>query len=311
MKKYYVYDHISPSGKHYIGITCQLPEKRWGKDGKRYLEKKKDGQYVHPPLALAILKYGWDNMEHQVLFHNCTEELAKKLEIAFIKYWRDKGLSYNIAKGGDTGKNAIYTPEELRERRCARCRQYHKEHPLTEEQKEAKLEASRRSREKHRDEINDKRRASRAEHREEYNAKAREYRASRKEELNAKAREKRAAYRAEHPIESKAMSEEERIVKHRESNRRYIEKHRDIINANQRERRAIAKAQRIAAQEADRLANPDKYAAIEQEKLERRKQQQREAQKRYYDTHKELCKDRMKKYNQKKEAHYEHLAPRT
>lgn len=30
INNYYVYKHTSPSGKCYIGITCQNPEKRWG-----------------------------------------------------------------------------------------------------------------------------------------------------------------------------------------------------------------------------------------------------------------------------------------
>ena len=28
-KLYVVYEHISPSNKKYIGITCQIPEHRW------------------------------------------------------------------------------------------------------------------------------------------------------------------------------------------------------------------------------------------------------------------------------------------
>ena len=28
-KLYYVYEHISPSNKRYIGITCQIPKYRW------------------------------------------------------------------------------------------------------------------------------------------------------------------------------------------------------------------------------------------------------------------------------------------
>lgn len=35
-KKYVIYMHISPSRKRYIGITSQIPEKRWHKDGSGY-----------------------------------------------------------------------------------------------------------------------------------------------------------------------------------------------------------------------------------------------------------------------------------
>lgn len=124
--EYYVYDHISPSGKHYIGITRQEPKKRWGKNGCNYLSCKK-GKKQHPVFAAAILKYGWDNFEHKILFHNCTEELAKKLEVAFIAYWTDLGLAYNIQPGGDLGCRRKLTNEE-RTAHKKECRnRYHRE----------------------------------------------------------------------------------------------------------------------------------------------------------------------------------------
>ena len=42
MNNYIIYDHISPSGKHYIGQTCRKVSIRWGIGGKNYLIKKKD-----------------------------------------------------------------------------------------------------------------------------------------------------------------------------------------------------------------------------------------------------------------------------
>lgn len=83
---YIIYDHISPSGKHYIGQTCRKAEERWGANGGRYMAKNAKGQYVHSLFANAILKYGWDNFKHEILFHNCSKELADTLEKAFIKY---------------------------------------------------------------------------------------------------------------------------------------------------------------------------------------------------------------------------------
>lgn len=58
-KIYYVYVHTNTvNGKRYVGITKQNPQKRWGNDGKRYLEKTKAGKYIHPKFARAIQKYG-------------------------------------------------------------------------------------------------------------------------------------------------------------------------------------------------------------------------------------------------------------
>ena len=48
-RNYTVYKHTSPSGKIYIGMTCQKPKDRWGKDGNGY-----KGQ----PFYNAIQKYG-------------------------------------------------------------------------------------------------------------------------------------------------------------------------------------------------------------------------------------------------------------
>jgi len=59
--------HTSPSGKCYIGQTCQSCEERWGINGSNYI-KKKDGNFIHPKFAQAILKYGWDNIKHEILF---------------------------------------------------------------------------------------------------------------------------------------------------------------------------------------------------------------------------------------------------
>ena len=48
MNNIYIYKHTSPSGKVYIGQTCQKPEHRWD-NGKGY----KSGYF-----ASAIKKYG-------------------------------------------------------------------------------------------------------------------------------------------------------------------------------------------------------------------------------------------------------------
>lgn len=98
---YKVYKHTSPSKKCYIGITCQNPEYRWGNNGYKYVEVKKDGKFKHPIFANAILKYGWDNIRHEILFTNLTEEEAKLLEINLIEYYKNLGLSYNITDGGE------------------------------------------------------------------------------------------------------------------------------------------------------------------------------------------------------------------
>lgn len=101
-KKFCVYKHTSPSGKCYIGITCQNPIKRWGTNGCGYFGKTKEsGKFNHPYFVHAILKYGWDNFTHEILFSELNESKAKSKEIELIRYYKDKNLSYNVTDGGD------------------------------------------------------------------------------------------------------------------------------------------------------------------------------------------------------------------
>ena len=103
--------HISPSNKVYIGITCQPVSNRWGKDGKRYLEKRKNGEYVHTAFAKAILKYGWDQFEHRILFDNLSLLEANMIEEDLTSYYRKVNRSYNAKDGGD-GKNVSEETKE-------------------------------------------------------------------------------------------------------------------------------------------------------------------------------------------------------
>lgn len=92
VNKWTVYRHISPSGKVYIGTTSQNVERRWN-SGKGYTLCK--------AFYNAILKYGWDNIKHEVLFTNLSEERAKRLEIELIRHYKKLRISYNITNGGD------------------------------------------------------------------------------------------------------------------------------------------------------------------------------------------------------------------
>lgn len=88
---YKLYRHTSPSGKVYIGITKNDINTRW-KNGKGYMNQN----YFFN----AIIKYGWINFKHEVLFSNLSQERAEKLEIELIRHYRELGISYNIADGG-------------------------------------------------------------------------------------------------------------------------------------------------------------------------------------------------------------------
>lgn len=89
-----VYSHITPNKKMYIGITSQTLQKRWNY-GLGYI-----GCTL---FYNAILKYGWDNIEHNLLFDNLTEQEAKLIEIDLISKYNsnNRKYGYNITSGGE------------------------------------------------------------------------------------------------------------------------------------------------------------------------------------------------------------------
>lgn len=106
-KTYCVYKHTNKfNGKVYIGITSQLPEKRWkngyGYEGNEYFFR-------------AIQKYGWnDGFDHEIIVSGLTKENACVIEIELIKTYdstnSDKG--YNFSSGGDCGNAGCTSSEE-------------------------------------------------------------------------------------------------------------------------------------------------------------------------------------------------------
>lgn len=92
---YTVYVHTSPEGKRYVGITRKKVTSRWGRDGKGY---KTCLYFWH-----AVVKYGWDNFQHEVLAENLTESEAKQREKDLIVAYktRDSLFGYNLTDGGD------------------------------------------------------------------------------------------------------------------------------------------------------------------------------------------------------------------
>lgn len=93
MKLWTIYEHTSPSGKVYIGITSK----------KHVTERWSGGKgYIHCKLFYkAILKYGWDNIKHRVIATGLGEGTAKNMEKDFIAFYKERGISYNITDGGD------------------------------------------------------------------------------------------------------------------------------------------------------------------------------------------------------------------
>lgn len=103
--KYTVYRHINPiNGKVYVGITKLSLSDRWNK-GKGYKRCKL--------FYRAIQKYGWNNLLHCIVSSHLNKEVACLLEQHLIKYYKSKGLSYNITDGGE-GTIGFTMPEEAK-----------------------------------------------------------------------------------------------------------------------------------------------------------------------------------------------------
>jgi group I intron endonuclease len=137
---YTVYRHTNKlNNKIYIGITGRNPETRWAK-GKGY--KPRNGNqsaYFYN----AVLKYGWDNFSHEILYTELTKQEAEKIEVELIKKFNsnNREFGYNIDNGGNSvGKLSQETKEKLsksweigKEERCKKISEGSKGKKFTKE----------------------------------------------------------------------------------------------------------------------------------------------------------------------------------
>ena len=113
--EYIVYKHTDPAGLIYIGMTNQKPERRWR--GGLFYEYNR--RFFH-----AIVKYGWDNFQHEILDSGLTYEEAKRKEADYIKKYRSAeepfGYNQTLGVGGKGLVVSIETREKLRKANTGR-----------------------------------------------------------------------------------------------------------------------------------------------------------------------------------------------
>ena len=99
LNNYIVYKHISPNGKEYVGMTRNL-KKRWEGNGCSY---KKNSEFRND-----IMKYGWDNFQHIIIKDGLSVDEASKLEDELIVNAMNRGVAYNISRGGIGGAHPAW-----------------------------------------------------------------------------------------------------------------------------------------------------------------------------------------------------------
>ena len=169
-KLYIVYVHITPDEMHYYGVTNN-PKNRWKGNGCLYKTTA---------LQPYIEKFGWENIQHIVLFENQTKEDALSIEDSLIISGWEKGNCINQQRSGNISKEEGYFREYQREYREENREKYN------EYQREYHREYQRQYREQNKDEYRKYQREYRRKNREKYN----EYYRQRYQENLSKNREK-------------------------------------------------------------------------------------------------------------------------
>ena len=140
---YQVYQHVTPDGMYYFGQT-QNVEQRWKNNGAAYKETA-----LYP----YIEQYGWDNIQHIVLFENQSKEDALWIEDFLITTAQEDGVCINKNRSGLVSKEEGYKQqyyEENKDKRLEYQKQYY------EQNKQQKREQQKQYYEENKDKILEK-----------------------------------------------------------------------------------------------------------------------------------------------------------
>ena len=114
---YSVYQHVTPDNMYYFGQT-QNVERRWSNNG---------AEYKRTALQPYIEKYGWDNIQHIVLFRDQTRENALWIEDFLITTAQEDGVCINQRRSGLVSKEEGYNQEYYEQNKQQR-REYQREY---------------------------------------------------------------------------------------------------------------------------------------------------------------------------------------
>ena len=112
---YYVYIHICPNGKRYIGTTSRTVDERWRSNGIGY--------YANKHFYSAIKKYGWDNIVH-IVMEVKSQSLMYFWEIVLINKYQTNNpkYGYNKSTGGEKSSFGYKFTEEAKRKLSERMK---------------------------------------------------------------------------------------------------------------------------------------------------------------------------------------------
>ena len=113
---YSVYQHVTPDGMYYFGQTNNI-KRRWRNNG---------AEYKRTALQPYIEKFGWENIQHIILFRDQTKEDALFIENFLIETAREDGVCINKNRSGLVSKEEEYRQEYYEENKD-KIKQYYEQ----------------------------------------------------------------------------------------------------------------------------------------------------------------------------------------
>ena len=185
---YSVYQHVTPDGMYYFGQTNNI-KRRWSNNGAKYKKTS---------LQPYIEKYGWENIQHIVLFKDQTRENALWIEDFLITTAREDGVCINKNRSGFVSREEGYQ-REYREQNKEQIKEQQKQYY------ERNKDKIREYQEQNKDKINEQKRnyyernkEKFKEYREQNKEQIREYQREYKEQNKDKIREYNREYLREY-----------------------------------------------------------------------------------------------------------------
>ena len=171
---YSVYQHVTPDGLYYFGATNNI-KRRWRNNGAGY-----KGTALQP----YIEQYGWDNIQHIVLFRDQTRENALWIEDFLITTASEDGVCINKRRSGNISKEEDYNKNQSKqyyETNKDKIKEQHKQY--YEENKDKRLEYQQQYREQNKQQIKEQKKQYYEENKQQIRKQYKQYYEENKEQI--------------------------------------------------------------------------------------------------------------------------------